>query len=265
MHYYKFIIFFKCLSTFIITCLLIGCKVPIQSQKAYHLSRVTTDSLFQSKQRIHLLTIKNNSDYLIDIGYNKSTLSKTSDIAKNNNAVAAINGSFFDIENGMSTTYLEKNNEVISKTKKINSLINGIILLENKEIKIDTFKNDQFYKNSKSESFAIATGPLLLKNSILQKLPKKNFTITKHPRTCICKKKDTIIFIVVDGRNKNASGMNLFETQKYLLSLGCIDAINLDGGGSSLMWIKNKGIVNTPSDINGERAVSNALLLIEKN
>ncbi len=57
--------------------------------------------------------------------------------------------------------------------------------------------------------------------------------------------------------------MSLIETQKYLLNLGCIDAINLDGGGSSTMWIKNKGIINTPSDKNGERVVSNALLLIK--
>jgi len=57
--------------------------------------------------------------------------------------------------------------------------------------------------------------------------------------------------------------MSLFEAQKYLLSLGCIGAINLDGGGSSTMWTKKKGIINTPSDKNDEREVSNALLLIE--
>lgn len=248
---------------FVLTCFLIRCKTPIKSDRSFHVYEVITDSLFESKQKIHLLSVKNSSNYLIDIGYNKSALLKTSDIAKNNNAVAAINGSFFDIENGSSITYLEKNDKIINKTQKLNSLINGIIILsKNKEIKIDTFKSDTFYNKSKKESFAIATGPLLLKNSVLQKLPNKNFTNTRHPRTCLCKKKDAIVFIVVDGRNKNANGMNLFEAQKYLLNLGCIDAINLDGGGSSTMWIKKRGIINTPSDKNGERAVSNALLLI---
>lgn len=57
--------------------------------------------------------------------------------------------------------------------------------------------------------------------------------------------------------------MNLFETQKYLLNLGCIDAINLDGGGSTTMWTKDKGVINIPSDNNGERPVANILFLKE--
>lgn len=61
-----------------------------------------------------------------------------------------------------------------------------------------------------------------------------------------------------------AAGMNLFEVQEYLLELGCTDAINLDGGGSTTLWIKDKGVVNIPSDSKGVRAVANALLILEK-
>ena len=250
------------LLTFIFLFFIIGSKEPVYSQDSFYLSQVVTDSLFNSKQKIHLLSIKNNSSYLIDIGYSESTLLKTSDLAKNNNAIAAINGSFFDIENGNSITYLEKNDVIINKTKKSNSLINGIIVLsKNNDLEITKFKNDRFYKKSKKEKFAISSGPLLIKNLVLQKLPSKSFTITRHPRTCLCKKEDAIIFIVIDGRNKNANGMNLFETQKYLSSLGCIDAINLDGGGSSTMWTKEMGVINTPSDESEQRKVSNILLL----
>ncbi len=150
-----------------------GCKAQIKSQKPFLLSQITTDSLFQSKQKIHLLYINNNSDYSLDIGYSKRDLLKTNDIAENNNAIAAINGSFFDIENGGNVTYFEKNDKVISHTKKPNKLINGIIILsKDKEIEIDTFKSDTFYETSKKERFAIGTGPLLLKDSILQKLCK---------------------------------------------------------------------------------------------
>lgn len=236
----------------------------VRGQDSFHLSEVVTDSLYQSKQKIYLLSIKNYSRYSVDIGYNTSRLVKTSEIAKNNNALAAINGSFFDIENGGSTTYLEKNDKVISKTQKPNSLINGLIVLsKDGHIEIDQFISDRFYKKSKKEKFAIATGPLLIKDSIPQKLPNKSFTSARHPRTCLCKREDDIVFIVVDGRHKEANGMSLFEAQKYLLSLGCIAAINLDGGGSSTMWTKKRGIINTPSDSNIEREVSNALLLID--
>ena len=49
--------------------------------------------------------------------------------------------------------------------------------------------------------------------------------------------------------------------------LGCTEAINLDGGGSSTMYIKDSGVVNYPSDNNrhdhdGQRPVSNAIILL---
>ena len=46
--------------------------------------------------------------------------------------------------------------------------------------------------------------------------------------------------------------------------LGCVDAINLDGGGSTTLWLKGKGIVNFPSDETGERPVANVFLIMEK-
>jgi exopolysaccharide biosynthesis protein len=84
----------------------------------------------------------------------------------------------------------------------------------------------------------------------------------RHPRTCLCETKESVIFITIDGRNKEAEGMNLFEVQNFLLNIGCVDAINLDGGGSTTMWTKEKGIINFPSDSSGERPVSNTLLII---
>jgi len=58
--------------------------------------------------------------------------------------------------------------------------------------------------------------------------------------------------------------MNLKEAQNFLLAIGCVDAINLDGGGSTTLWIKGEGIINNPSDLFGERPVSNAILIMMK-
>ena len=55
--------------------------------------------------------------------------------------------------------------------------------------------------------------------------------------------------------------MNLLELQSFLIAQKCQRAINLDGGGSTTMWIKEKGVVNYPSDIFGERKVANAFLI----
>ena len=55
-----------------------------------------------------------------------------------------------------------------------------------------------------------------------------------------------------------------YGKKKIPVCVGCVDAINLDGGGSTTMWTKDKVIVNFPSDKTGERPVSNALLIINK-
>jgi exopolysaccharide biosynthesis protein len=47
-------------------------------------------------------------------------------------------------------------------------------------------------------------------------------------------------------------------------SHNCITGINLDGGGSTTMWLKGMGVVNHPSDKTGERTVANALVIKNK-
>jgi exopolysaccharide biosynthesis protein len=49
-----------------------------------------------------------------------------------------------------------------------------------------------------------------------------------------------------------------------MLDLGCESALNLDGGGSTAMWLKDRGVVNRPSDKAGERPVGNAIVVISK-
>jgi hypothetical protein len=101
----------------------------------------------------------------------------------------------------------------------------------------------------------------------------------RHPRTAVCYTSEKIIFAVVDGRQPKLSvGMTLEELADFMGSLGCIDAMNLDGGGSTEMAValpsdstrssmlpaqQNSGltIVNSPSD-GFERGRPNALLVV---
>ena len=88
-------------------------------------------------------------------------------------------------------------------------------------------------------------------------------TEERHPRTAIGISKDgtKVLLVVVDGRTKASAGMTLSELANLMIKLGAYNAINMDGGGSSTMAIKGK-VVNSPSDATGERAVSNALVVI---
>jgi hypothetical protein len=91
----------------------------------------------------------------------------------------------------------------------------------------------------------------------------------RHPRTAVCYNERSVIFAVVDGRQPKLSvGMTLTELGDLMVSLGCEEAINTDGGGSSVMAIvdgkdKRLKIVNSPSD-GKERGRGNALLVESK-
>jgi len=236
--------------------------------------QMVSGTLFNTPQRINLLVLNKHalSRYRMHIAGQSDVLLKTSRIAKEHSAIAAINGSFFDMNKGGSVSYFEIDDSVHSRTRSpglkwgvSDSIINGAMVLhKNRSFGIESARSEQFYEESGTESFVMVSGPLLLKDSIPQKLPDMSFTHKRHPRTCVGITGETIILITIDGRSDDAFGMSLPEVQEFLLTLGCLDAINLDGGGSTSMWIKEEGIVNIPSDKTGERPVANALLILKK-
>ena len=73
------------------------------------------------------------------------------------------------------------------------------------------------------------------------------------------------LMMTVDGRQPGVSvGMSLKELAEYLFSLGAVDAMNLDGGGSTTMFLDGK-VVNKPSDPNGERKIGDAIVVTLRN
>jgi hypothetical protein len=121
--------------------------------------------------------------------------------------------------------------------------------------------------NWKQATSIVGGGPQLIRNGRVEItnaaekiLPA--FVSDLHPRTAIARlKSGQILLVTVDGRQPGVSiGMSLVMLADLLLEFGAIEAINLDGGGSTAMVIKNK-LVNKPSDVIGERPVSDAILI----
>lgn len=83
-----------------------------------------------------------------------------------------------------------------------------------------------------------------------------------HPRTAIgySQDKKTVIFCVVDGRGLSA-GVTTKQLAELMKSAGAYTAFNMDGGGSSCMYVKDFGPMNVPSD-GTERAVANSLFAV---
>ena len=220
---------------------------------------------------ISLLEIKKNAlnKYRIDLEYQKSDLRKTSSFAENSNAIAAVNGGFFNRDKGGSVTYMEKNDSVLFTTPEYgpkwrvsdNLMTGAVIIGKNGELIIDSVQPDSFYINSPDEYAVLVSGPLLIRENDDVLLPEKEFVSKRHPRTCLCETGDSYFFMAIDGRSSRAEGMNLYEVRELMHSLKCRNGINLDGGGSTTMWISGRGVVNNPSDITGERVVANVLMV----
>jgi len=91
------------------------------------------------------------------------------------------------------------------------------------------------------------------------------FSRARHPRTAAGVRADgTILLITVDGRDPETSvGMSIPELADLFLERGAVAAVNLDGGGSTTMVIRDE-VVNHPSDRDGDRANGDALLLFPR-
>lgn len=111
--------------------------------------------------------------------------------------------------------------------------------------------------------------PQLIKNGRIKitweaEKSSKSFVETKHPRTAVAKLKDgKFLMVTIDGRSESSGGISLENLAKFLLELGATDAMNLDGGGSTTMFVDGK-VVNKPSDKEGERRVSDAILVFPR-
>lgn len=118
---------------------------------------------------------------------------------------------------------------------------------------------------------AIGGGDLILENSVLPEgTIDEDHEKTSNPRTAVGIKADgTVVFFSVDGRANTSRGLKEAELSAVMAELGCVTALNLDGGGSTSVMVKPSSetdcvYVNIPSD-NTYRSIANGLLFISKN
>jgi len=225
---------------------------------------------FQSgKQSINVLKINTRKRELA-LAFVTDTLLRTSELAQQNDALAAVNAGFFKIRKGKgSATYLRVDNETIDNlpTQEHDLLRGALIIDEHGRLQIEYAEASLRYNENPATPTVLVTGPVLMLNGEAEPLQDKAFNNNRHPRTCACiVRKNKVLLVTLDGRNAEAAGMSLHELTDLLETLNCKSAINLDGGGSTTMWLRASGVVNYPSDNEqfdhaGERACANALIV----
>lgn len=229
------------------------------------------EKLFGSQQEINLVEIdlkKHRKN--IHLAADPKELKKTSEFATEAGALVAVNGGFFDMKNGGSWDYVKVDNHVVNTTKKKTDRANAILLIDKKAIEIQPDSAVNYEQSSKPN--ILLSGPLLIHRGQDAVLANNPFNTNRHPRSAIAiTRKNKLIFLVVDGRNSQAAGMNLSELTQTLRWLGAKHAMNVDGGGSSTLYVKGataNGVVNHPSDNKqfdheGQRPVANIIYLKE--
>ncbi|MCM1265298.1 MAG: phosphodiester glycosidase family protein [Candidatus Gastranaerophilales bacterium] len=113
----------------------------------------------------------------------------------------------------------------------------------------------------------ISGGPYLVKdgNIYVDIKDQKLLAIGgRNPRTAIGYTKDNrFIIVTADGREGSSIGLTLTELAQYMQKLGCVNAMNLDGGGSTVMYVK--GMITNRPPVQGGIALSNALTISMKD
>lgn len=188
-----------------------------------------------------------------------------SNIAKDNDAVAAINAGGFHDPNGTGTGRLpygfimQDGNYVIGKDVGLDEAVDFVGFTKQGNLIAGTYTKTELADMDAAEG--ITFGPPLIVDG--QKM------ITDGdggwgigPRTAIGQKKDgTVIFLVIDGRQPGYStGATLRDVQDVLYEEGCYIAANLDGGSSTTLYYNGK-VVNKPADLLGERMIPTAFIV----
>jgi exopolysaccharide biosynthesis protein len=251
-------------------------KKHLKAKSRLYTQHFNAKNLFGANQNISYVEVKNKRrSPVFSIGQELKVLKPTSVFGEAEHAVVAINGTFFDVKNGGSVDLIKVNGAIVAQNKldqggNRSANQKAAILIENGKLSIKSWNGSTDWEQQEPAENIMVTGPLLSINGADASIDSGSFSLTRHPRTAIgIKPGGKVILLTVDGRNEQAAGMSLFELRKIMKWLGCTSAINLDGGGSTTLWVSDKGkneVVNYPSDNkkwdhDGERNVANVILL----
>ncbi|WP_026884613.1 phosphodiester glycosidase family protein [Clostridium akagii] len=218
-----------------------------------------------------LVTVHDSSR--VKVGYTKNigkSGQKTSDIAKENNALAAINGGGFDDKGSNSTATWTGTGGIptgiiISDGKLIfpysgnadtKQTYTGVVGIKKGGVMVvGDYSIDELLNMNVTD--ALCFGPTLIENSVVKSGISSQGA---NPRTAIGQKHDgSILLLTLDGRQGLEAGASIEDVQEVMKKAGAVNAVNLDGGASTTMYYNGK-VQNTPSDTKfGERPVPTAV------
>lgn len=235
--------------------------------KGKHDTSIERFDISSGKFKGYMLVI--NDPTRVKVGYTKKLGREgqlTSQIAKDNNAIAAINGGGFTDNSsdgmwtgtgGQPTGIIMSSGQIVSNDIKSEDEKRDVVALTKKGLLlVGAHSLNDMKKLEVTE--AISFGPALVVNG-QPTIKSGDGGWGIAPRTAIGQRADgSILLLVIDGRQVRSLGATLKEVQDAMLEYGAVNASNLDGGSSTTMYYRNE-VINNPCDSLGERAVPSVI------
>ncbi len=209
---------------------------------------IKLDRVRELETDIYLVDIKVSDVKYLKTAFAKNTYGKnvsevTSKIAASHDAIVAINGDFYGVQE---KGYVLRNYKIYRKSSKANQsdLViksdGSFEIIKEKEIKLDSIKDAKE---------VLSFGPALVIDGKVVVGEKEEVAKARasNPRTAIAIIDDLhYLFLVSDGRTKESKGLSLYELANILKDYNVKIAYNLDGGGSSTLYFNGK-VINNPT------------------
>lgn len=181
--------------------------------------------------------------------------------------------------NEYGTEYIIRNGRVVSIGKGNSNIPRDGVVVSVHGTSEEAFKdvrvgyraiiNETYYGELSEAQNILGAGPELLRNGKVRVTAQaeqfpSDIAVGKAPRTAIGVKADGhVLLAVIDGRQSHSAGTTLTETAELMKKFGAVNAMNLDGGGSSEMVLNGK-VINSPSD-GRERSVGSGVVVCRKD
>ena len=244
--------------------------MPVITDNSYESSTISIkiDTIREYDTDIYVADIRLKSAQSLLSGlaknsFGRNVTEKTSEIAKDNDAIFAVNGDFYGFRD---EGYVMRNGYLYRSTKRSGNNSEDLVIYEDGSFEI--INESEVTAGELEEKGAVqifSFGPGLIQDGeiIVGEKDEVDQSMTSNPRTAIGMIEPLHYIIVVsDGRTSESEGLTLYQLAGLMKEYGCTQAYNLDGGGSSTMWF-NGEIVNQPTSHGKikERSVSDIVFI----
>ncbi len=224
----------------------------LQTDKSYSDENIsiTITEYRQNDTTIYVADVKlSSAEYLktalANNSYGKNITAKTSETAKNSNAILAINGDYYGArEKG----YVLRNGVLYRETPTENQ--EDLVIYENGSFDIinENAISAKQLLNGGAEQ-VLSFGPALVQDGTVAVTEDEEVgkAMSSNPRTAIGIIDELhYVLVVSDGRTNESDGLSLRQLAEFMTELNVTTAYNLDGGGSSTMYF-NGEVINNPT------------------